>query len=376
MTTENQTNEATPDIWDMSDDDFAKLDLGSLDQVASDEDDEATESTESEQTQQPDTSEDEDEYHEDERSESEVDTESEDEAEEEQEQEEAEVETEEEEAEAESKVDYAAEYKRLIGTPIKANGKDITIDSVDDAIKLIQMGANYYKKVEQLKPAQKIVSMLEKAQLLDESKLSFAIDLLNKDPAAIQSLVADMDMSDVLDEKHTGYTPKDHSVSDVQLNLDNVINDVASTPTGHITLKVLGEQWDQASRHIVVSNPNIITLINQHVSDGTFDTVTREVEKRRMLGQIPQGLNDIEAYKFVGDQLYANGSSTTAPKGQQQVAANANAKPIVKPSKETVVNKKRAASNTARNSSQSVSQNMDDVFAMSDEEFKAKYGKF
>lgn len=361
MSTENQTNEATPDIWDTSDDAFAQLDLGSLDHVASEN--EATESEESEQIQQPDINEDEDEYHEDERSESEVDTESEDEVEE-------------EEAEAEPEVDYAAEYKRLIGTPIKANGKDITIDSIDDAIKLIQMGANYYKKVEQLKPAQKIISMLEKAQLLDESKLSFAIDLLNKDPAAIQSLVGDMDISDVLDEKHNGYTPKDHTVSDVQLNLDNAINDVASTPTGHITLKVLGEQWDQASRQIVVSNPSIIGLINQHVADGTFDTVTREVEKRRMLGQIPQGLNDIEAYKFVGDQLYANGNATTARKGQQHVATNANAKPIVKPSKETVVNKKRAASNPARNSSQSVSQNMDDVFAMSDEEFKAKYGKF
>ena len=368
MSTENQTNEATTDIWDMSDDAFAQLDLGSLDHVASEN--EATESEESEQIQQPDINEDEDEYHEDERSESEVDTESEDEVEEE------EQEAEEEEAKAESEVDYAAEYKRLIGTPIKANGKDITIDSIDDAIKLIQMGANYYKKVEQLKPAQKIVSMLEKAQLLDESKLSFAIDLLNKDPAAIQSLVGDMDISDVLDEKHNGYTPKDHTVSDVQLNLDNAISDVASTPTGHITLKVLGEQWDQASRQIVVSNPSIIGLINQHVADGTFDTVTREVEKRRMLGQIPQGLNDIEAYKFVGDQLYANGNSSAAPTGQRQLGTKANAKPIVKPSKETVVNKKRAASNTARNSSQSVSQNMDDVFAMSDEEFKAKYGKF
>ena len=276
-------------------------------------------------------------------------------------------------------IDAEIEVLKAMGIEFRCGveiGKDITIDSIDDAIKLIQMGANYYKKVEQLKPAQKIVSMLEKAQMLDESKLSFAIDLLNKDPAAIQSLVGDMDISDVLDEKHNGYVPKDHSVSDVQLNLDNVINDVASTPTGHITLKVLGEQWDQASRQIVVSNPSIIGLINQHVADGTFDTVTREVEKRRMLGQIPQGLNDIEAYKFVGDQLYANGNATTAHKGQQRVATNANAKPIVKPSKETVVNKKRAASNIARNSSQSVSQNMDDVFVMSDEEFKAKYGKF
>jgi len=365
MSTENQSVDTTSDIWGMSDDAFGQLDLGSIDYVASSE---ATDHAESAEDTQPiDTDEDEAEYHEDERSEDEVDAEAEDEYSEEA----PETETDSEE----NQIDYASEYKRLIGTPIKANGKDITIDSVDDAIKLIQMGANYYKKVEQLKPAQKIVSMLEKAQLLDESKLSFAIDLLNKDPAAIQSLVADMDMSDVLDEKYNSYQPKDHTVSDLQLSLDNVINEVASTPKGHITLKVLGEQWDQASRQVVVSNPAIISLINQHVSDGTFDTVTREVEKRRMLGQIPQGLNDIEVYKFVGDQLYAKGNPVTASRSHQSQQVLANTRPIEKPSKEAVVNKRRAASNTARTGSQAVTQSMEDVFAMSDEAFKAKYGK-
>ena len=364
MSTENQSVDTTSDIWGMSDDAFGQLDLGSIDYVASEE---AIDHAESAEDIQPtDTDEVEAEYHEDERSEDEVDVEAEDESSEEEE-----TETESEE----NQIDYANEYKRLIGTPIKANGKDITIDSVDDAIKLIQMGANYYKKVEQLKPAQKIVSMLEKAQLLDESKLSFAIDLLNKDPAAIQSLVADMDMSDVLDEKYNSYQPNDHTVSDLQLSLDNVINEVASTPKGHITLKVLGEQWDQASRQVVVSNPAIISLINQHVSDGTFDTVTREVEKRRMLGQIPQGLNDIEVYKFVGDQLYAKGNPVTASRSQQSQQVLANTRPIEKPSKEAVVNKRRAASNTARTGSQAVTQSMEDVFAMSDEAFKAKYGK-
>ena len=273
-------------------------------------------------------------------------------------------------------VDIEAEYRKLIGSPIKANGTELVIDSVDDAIKLIQMGANYYKKVEQLKPAQKVITMLEKAGMLDEQKLSFAIDLLNKDKGAIAKLVEGMDTYELQDEQHKDYVPTNHSVSDEQLTLDNVIQEVSSTPTGHRTLEVLGTKWDMASRETVVSNPEVIRVLNQHMADGTFDTVSNEVEKQRMLGNIPAGLNNIQAYKFVGDQLYA-GKGKVAPQGQQPNQQPANAgKPIHKPSKETVVQQRRAASNSARTPSQSLSNNMDNVFALSDEEFRAKYGKF
>ena len=273
-------------------------------------------------------------------------------------------------------VDIEAEYRKLIGSPIKANGTELVIDSVDDAIKLIQMGANYYKKVEQLKPAQKVITMLEKAGMLDEQKLSFAIDLLNKDKGAIAKLVEGMDTYELQDEQHKDYVPTNRSVSDEQLTLDNVIQEVSSTPTGHRTLEVLGTKWDVASREAVVSNPEVIRVLNQHMADGTFDTVSNEVEKQRMLGNIPAGLNNIQAYKFVGDQLYA-GKGKIAPQGQQPNQQPANAgKPIHKPSKETVVQQRRAASNSARTPSQSLSNNMDNVFALSDEEFRAKYGKF
>ena len=273
-------------------------------------------------------------------------------------------------------VDIEAEYRKLIGSPIKANGTELVIDSVDDAIKLIQMGANYYKKVEQLKPAQKVITMLEKAGMLDEQKLSFAIDLLNKDKGAIAKLVEGMDTYELQDEQHKDYVPTNRSVSDEQLTLDNVIQEVSSTPTGHRTLEVLGTKWDVASREAVVSNPEVIRVLNQHMADGTFDTVSNEVEKQRMLGNIPAGLNNIQAYKFVGDQLYA-GKGKVAPQGQQPNQQPANAgKPIHKPSKETVVQQRRAASNSARTPSQSLSNNMDNVFALSDEEFRAKYGKF
>lgn len=344
------------DIWSMSDDEFSKASFGSDAETSEEvsitsEEPEDVEETVTESADEP-TSEVEEEVEE---------TSDDDEV---------------EPVDESPAVDIEAEYRKLIGSPIKANGTELVIDSVDDAIKLIQMGANYYKKVEQLKPAQKVITMLEKAGMLDEQKLSFAIDLLNKDKGAIAKLVEGMDTYELQDEQHKDYVPTNRSVSDEQLTLDNVIQEVSSTPTGHRTLEVLGTKWDVASREAVVSNPEVIRVLNQHMADGTFDTVSNEVEKQRMLGNIPAGLNNIQAYKFVGDQLYA-GKGKVAPQGQQPNQQPANAgKPIHKPSKETVVQQRRAASNSARTPSQSLSNNMDNVFALSDEEFRAKYGKF
>lgn len=280
---------------------------------------------------------------------------------------------------SETTIDFENEYKKLIGSPIKANGKDLVIDSMDDAIKLIQMGANYYKKVEQLKPAQKIISMLESKNMLDESKLSFAVDLLNKNPQAIKQLIADMDLNEVLDDSRGEYKPSNYSVSDQQLALDNALKEIQDTPTYTKTVEVLGKVWDNRSRDLVRSNPQAITLINEHIANGIFDTVTAEVEKRKMLGTIPQGLSDIEAYKYVGDSLYASQNLNTAPSpaqtGQHGFNSQANVKPpIRKPSKDTVVQQKKAASSPR--SKPSVSGEIENVFALSSEEFNAKYGKY
>lgn len=76
----------------------------------------------------------------------------------------------------EQSVNYEQEYKRILA-PFKANGKEVEVKSVDDAITLMQMGANYQKKMAALKPNLKILKILENNGLLDEGKLSFLIDL-------------------------------------------------------------------------------------------------------------------------------------------------------------------------------------------------------
>ena len=86
--------------------------------------------------------------------------------------------------------DYKAEYLRLLA-PFKANGKEIAVSTVDDAISLMQMGANYNKKMAGLKPSLKMLKLLENSGLLSEEKISYLIDLEKKNPAAINKLIKD-----------------------------------------------------------------------------------------------------------------------------------------------------------------------------------------
>ena len=106
-----------------------------------------------------------------------------------------------------SELDYKAEYEKLIA-PFRANGKDMQISNVDDAITLMQQGANYNKKMAGLKPNLKLMKMLENNELLDESKLAFLIDLNKKNPEAVQKFIKDsgLDPLEIDTEGNAEYT--------------------------------------------------------------------------------------------------------------------------------------------------------------------------
>jgi len=271
-------------------------------------------------------------------------------------------------------IDYESEYKKLIGSPIKANGKEITIDSIEDAQRLMQMGLNYNKNMESLKPARKIIAMLEQNEMLSEEKLGFAIDLINKNPQAINKLINEsgIDKYDLDETEGDNYKPTDYSVSEQDLNLDNALKDISSTPTYTRTVNVLGKEWDNASREHVKSNPEVIGIINEHMASGLFDTVNQEVEKQKMLGRLPSGMSNLQAYKYVGDMMYAQSNTQQTPSGQSVEALQANApKPAIRRPTETVIKNKQASSKPR--GKPSVTEQFEDVFSMSSSDFSKKY---
>ena len=272
-------------------------------------------------------------------------------------------------------VDYKTEYEKLM-KPFKANGRDIQVSSVDDAVALMQMGANYNKKMAALKPNMKLLKMLENNNLLSEDKISFLIDLEKRDPQAIAKLVKDSEIHpmDLDTEKAGEYQPKKYSVDDREIELDMVLEEIQNTPTFNQTLDVVGKKWDPASRQTVANSPQILKIINDHVDRGIYDVISAEVERERIFGRL-NGLSDIEAYRQVGDSIQARGGfdhlvQKRTDQGQQAAARPVVVQPKPKMAENDKLREMRKAASTSKPAASSGKSVSDfNPLALSDEEF-------
>ena len=266
-------------------------------------------------------------------------------------------------------IDYKAEYERLT-QPFKANGKEIKVSSVEDAVELMQMGANYSKKMAALKPHLKLIKMLDKHGLMDESKLSYLIDLNGKNPEAIAKLVKDsgLDPMEMDENKADDYKPTSYKVDDREIELDNVLESIKDSPTYQRTISVVSNDWDKVSKEVIANTPQILSVLNAHMESGIYDIIQGELENERTFGRL-QGLSDIEAYRYVGDRIQANGGFSHLAKGQQNQPKQSavSAKPM-QVQDDKLKDKKRAAAPSKPAVTTQVAKDFNPL-ALSDEEF-------
>lgn len=261
-----------------------------------------------------------------------------------------EVEEEDSDSESDSpEIDYKAEYEKIFA-PFKANGREFRIERAEDAITLMQMGANYNKKMAALKPNLRLLKMLEKNDLLDEQKLSYLIDLDKKNPEAISKLISEsgLDPMDLDETKASGYTPGTYTVDEREIELDAVIDSIKDSPVYPRVVEVVGNKWDQQSQRIIAENPQVLQIINSHMESGVYDIIEAEMAKERAFGRLT-GLSDIEAYRQIGDAIHARGGFDHLV-GRQDASPQTERK-VVKPKSErqnktNLRNRKRAASST------------------------------
>ena len=261
-----------------------------------------------------------------------------------------------------SELNYEDEHKKLLA-PFKANGKEMHVDSVEDARKLMQMGANYNKKMAGLKPNLKLMKMLDNNNLLDESKLSYLIDLDKKNPKAIAKLIKEsgLDPLDMDVTKDSTYQPSAYTVDDKEVELDATLDDIRGTDSYSRTIDVVSNKWDESSRKTLVENPAIINTINDHIASGIYDQISAVVDKKRMLGDL-SGVPDLDAYKLVGDEMQANGDFNKEPKAPDVI------KPKVSKAVDPKVSKRKKAASTTKSAPASKTPSYDPL-SMSDEEF-------
>ena len=266
---------------------------------------------------------------------------------------------------SQAEIDYEAAYKRIMA-PFKASKRMMQVDNIDDAISLMQKGADYHNKMKMLSPNLKIVSTLEKEGLLDQNKLNNLIDLSKKDPKAIAQLIKDsgIDPLDIDTDEEVTYKPNNYGVSDKEFKINQAIDDIRDTPSFDKTINILAKEWDNESKNLISDNPEIISIINDHVFNGVFDKVQSVVDTERALGRLQ--VPDVVAYRQVAEHLQSQGALSNQ---QESVRPPPASVPKAKAQDPAVVQKKRKAAAGTRKTAGKTESTSANYLGMTDEEF-------
>lgn len=288
--------------------------------------------------------------------------------------EEEEEETKEEEPpQQQPEVDYKGFYEQVMA-PFKANGNTVQLRSPQEVVKLMQMGANYTQKMQHLAPYRKKVQMLQKANLLDDDKLNYLIDLSQGNPEAIKKLIRDskldpMDL-DIYGEQQQ-YVPGNHTVSDAEMQLQTTLDELTSTPEGLQTVN-LARGWDQASLSEIGKDPSILATLHEQRMNGVYDFITKEMQHQKMLGNLPDNIPFLQAYKAVGDFCLQQ----LQQKQQQQQQAVANLPKGTLNQGNNTNNSAQVKSAAPSGRSRKAASTFVDPFSLSDEEFEKQFANY
>jgi hypothetical protein len=222
--------------------------------------------------------------------------------------------------------DYEAGYKALMA-PFKANGSEFQVRSPEEARRLMQMGANYGKKMQELAPNLKQMRALNNHGLLNDEKLNFLIDLSKHDKNAIQKLLHEsgIDPLDLDVQTKPAYQPGNHQITDEEQAFYNTVEEVSASEEGNAILTDVNKVWDQQSKQILFQAPNLLTILTAQKESGIYDRITAEINRQKTLGMLGPQVPFLDAYKHVGDTLHAAGQLT--PQTAQAPAPSPLAQP-------------------------------------------------
>ena len=253
-------------------------------------------------------------------------------------------------------VDYKSIYEQVF-KPFKANGKEITPKSVEDIISLMQMGANYTKKMQLMAPMKKVVQSLDNAKI-DEQELNFLIDVSKGDKEAIKQLLIKHKIDPLeidLDGDNT-YSPRNNIASDEDVEFNDTLMDI------HDSLpriqEILNNTWDDNSKKAILKDPRLMRALHEEVQMGRFDEVQKRLEAEKTFGRY-KGVSDVDAYIDLVSKMEQERMKT---KTQPET-------PTKTESTKRIPDKSKAAPTKGKTSKSSSSLTAKDLLSMSDDEF-------
>jgi hypothetical protein len=267
---------------------------------------------------------------------------------------------------------YNEAFKLLYGKPIKASGREVQIRNPEHARNFIEMGIDYNKKMQSMKPHMSTLKTLEREGLLDPSKadrlnLLLEVEKGNKD--ALKRLIAesDIDPLDLADEEvieeGRNYQPQNHMMSAKEVEIEEALNTIEGTPSQQRTLDVMTKEFDPRSREVISDNPSYIVALNNDISTGVYDEVMKEVQYKRDMRLVPSDMSDIEVYLqtvMEGTPGQVNAQQETKPQRKQANKSSRSAK-------------QKMSGNKATSKTNNKQYDPMQIMDMSDDEFNKKF---
>jgi hypothetical protein len=264
---------------------------------------------------------------------------------------------------------YKSQIDELFA-PIKANGKEVKINDIEEARKFIRMGMGFNKKMEALKPARLLQQKMKEHGLLEEGKLDFLIALDKKTPEAIAQLLKDskIDPLSIDMESDSSYQPETYSGGEDKLALDDVISELEQSDHISDITNLVATKWGDSSRNILRQQPGLLKIIESHMNVGIYDSIMERVEKAQMLSEY-KGLSDIEVYGQVAEVMNQEGqfAHLSKAKEEEHKPAPVIKAPARKPKTDPNVKRKKATAVTK--SSPTPKKPEPDYLNMSDDDF-------
>ena len=203
-----------------------------------------------------------------------------------------------------NQIDEAVGFFKKMTAPFKADGKDFSVRSADDAIRLMQQGVNYSRRMQELKPMKAMNRTLQDHNLADPEKLNFLIDLSkgNKD-AIIQLLKSHkIDPMDLDIEKDSGYQARNYQANPQDVEFREALDMAVATPEGQALVTHIHRDWDSKSKAKLREDPSILGTLQQFKASGIYDKVVEELKYQQSIGYL-QGVPFLQAFDQVGEAM-------------------------------------------------------------------------
>ena len=271
--------------------------------------------------------------------------------------------------------EYKKVYSQLFGAPIKASGREVKLRDADHARNLIEMGVDYNKKMQRMRPHMQALKTLEKEGLLDDvDQLNLLLEAKDGNQEAIKKLIsqADIDVMDIADDDYNtagDYQAGNRMVSEQEIAIGEVLSAIENSPKYNDTIDVMQNVFDQKSREIISDNPNYITALNQDIESGVYNSVMDTIQYKRDMNQVPAGVSDIE--------LYISTVSELAKQEQSATTVEQSIEPTTITRRSSQASKKRKAGMSgSRGARKKKEPNFDpmDALSMSDDDFDKRFG--